>query len=196
MQDGLAARSQKGGAAGKRTFEAFEVELGHAVRGLDNELKAADLARDDVDATAVMVDGQAWRKCLAQQPKTSLSASDPLTVARNLYRPADGGTCRCPLDLRAGIIGGVYTPVLARQVTYLMGHMTSAETSQVFTELGITGPSSSSCDRLPKLLSAVWESHRAAWERALRPQEVVAAEAAVVAVSLAGVRVPDKEAQR
>ena len=91
---------------------------------------------------------------------------------------------------------GLYTPVLARQVTSLMGHMTSDETSKVFTELGISGPSSSSCDRLPKLLSAVWESHREHWEGALRQQEVVAAEAAVVAVSLDGVMVPDKDAQR
>ena len=107
----------------------------------------------------------------------------------------EGGKCICPLELRAGIIGGC-TPVLARQVTSLMGHMTSDETSKVFTELGISGPSSSSCDRLPKLLSAVWESHREHWEGALRQQEVVAAEAAVVAVSLDGVMVPDKDAQR
>ena len=176
LQDLLAARSNASCAEGKMTFEAFEVELGHAVRGLANELKAADLARYDVDANAVMVDGQEWRKCLEQQPKTYLSASGPITVARNLYRPTDGGKCICPLELRAGIIGRLYTPVLARQVTYLMGHMTSDETSKVFTELGIAGPSSSSCDRLPKLLSAVWESQREPWEGALRQQEVVAAE--------------------
>jgi len=196
LQDLLAARSNESCAEGKMTFEAFEVELGHVVRGLENELKAADLARYDVAANAVMVDGQEWRKCLEQQPQTYLSASGLITVARNLYRPAEGGKCPCPLELRAGLIGGLYTPVLARQVTYLMGHMTSAETSKVFTELGIAGPSSSSCDRLPKLLSTVWESHREPWESALRQQEVVAAEAAVVAVSLDGVMVPDKDAQR
>jgi len=196
LQDVLAARRHADGVVAKMTFEAFEVELGQAVRGLENELKAADLARYDVDAKAVIVDGQEWRKCLEQQPKTYLSASGPITVARNLYRPADGGKCLCPLELRAGIIGGLYTPVLARQVAYLMGHMTSDETSKVFTELGLSGPSSSSCDRLPKLLSAVWERHRESWEGALRQQEVVVAEAVVVAVSLDGVMVPDKEAQR
>lgn len=196
LQDVLAARSNEGCAGAKMTFEAFEVERGQAVRGLENELKAADLARYDVDADAVIVDGQEWRKCLEQQPKTYLSASGPITVARNLYRPADGGKCICPLELRAGIIGGLYTPVLARQVTDLMGHLTSDEPSQVFTELGLAGPSSSSCDRLPKLLSAVWERHRMPWEGALRQQEVVTAEAAVVAVSLDGVMVPDKDAQR
>src|SRR5262245_52524318 len=128
LQGLLTARRHEGCTEAKMTFEAFEVELGHAVRDLENELKAADLARDDVAAAAVIVDGQAWRKCLAQQPQTSLSASGPVTGARNLYRPADGGTCICPLERRAGIIGGVYTPVLARQVAYLMGHLTSDET--------------------------------------------------------------------
>ena len=196
LQELLAARSHAGSVEAMMTFETFEVELGKAVRGLENELKSADLARYDVEADALIVDGKAWRKCLEQQPKTYLSASGPLTVARTLYRPADGGKCICPLELCAGIIGGLYTPVLARQVAYLMGHMTSEETSQVFTELGISGPSSSSCDRLPKLLSAVWERHRASWEAALRQQEVVPAETSVVAVSLDGVMVPDKDAQR
>ena len=74
--------------------------------------------------------------------------------------------------------------------------MTSEETSALCTELGISGPSSSCCDRLPKRLSAVWESYRKPWEEVLRQQEGVPAEASVVAVSLDGVRVPDKDAQR
>ena len=196
LQELLAARSSEGSAEALMTFEACEVELGKAVRGLENELKSADLARDDVEADAVIVAGKTWRKCLEQQPKTSLSASGPITVARPLYRPADGGQCSCPLERRAGMIGGLYTPVLARQVAYLMGHMTSEATSQVCTELGISGPSRSRCDRLPKRLSAVWERHRASWEAALRQREVVPAETVVVAVSLDGVMVPDKEAQR
>jgi hypothetical protein len=77
-----------------------------------------------------------------------------------------------------------------------MGHLTSQETSEVFSELGISGPSSSTCDRLPQRLSAVWEMHRVQWENALREQEWVAAEACVVAVSLDGVMVPDTESQR
>src|SRR4029453_13163536 len=64
LQDLLAARSHEDCAEGKLTFEAFEVALGQVVRGLENELKAADLARYDVDADAVIVDGQEGRKCL------------------------------------------------------------------------------------------------------------------------------------
>jgi len=78
----------------------------------------------------------------------------------------------------------------------MMGQMTSEETSKLFNELGVSGPSSSSCDRLPKWLSTVWEDNRKAWEEALRQHEEVPAEASVVAVSLDGVMVPDKDGQR
>src|SRR5882672_9756103 len=98
LQDWLAARRKADGVVAQMTCEAFEVERGHAVRGLENELKAADLARYDVEATAVIFDGQEWRKCLEPPPKTSLSSSGPITVARHLSRPADGGKCRCPLE--------------------------------------------------------------------------------------------------
>ena len=97
LQDVLTARSQDGFAAAPMTFEAFEVEIGHAVRSLEHELKAADLARSDVDAEAVLVEGKECRKCLENQPKTYLSSSGPVTVARTLYRPADGGKCICRL---------------------------------------------------------------------------------------------------
>ena len=196
LQEFLMARSQESSPEATLTFEAFAVELGHAVRGLENELKAAALSRDDLDADAVIVGGTAWHQCLCGQPTTSQSASGPITVRRHLYRPAGGGKRLCPLDLRAGGIAGLYTPVLARQVSSMMGQMTSEETSTLCNALGVSGPSRRSGDRLPKWLSTVWEDNRKAWEEALRQHEEVPAEASVVAVSLDGVMVPDKDGQR
>ncbi|MBW2737047.1 MAG: hypothetical protein JRH20_32085 [Deltaproteobacteria bacterium] len=177
-------------------FEAYERELGERMREVECELNAAELARYDVEADAIVVDGQEFRKVLAKEPKTYQCSSGPVTVERNLFRPKGGGKCTCALDLRAGIVGGLCTPLLARQVGFLMGHMTSLATTQVFKEFGIDGPSQSSCDRLPKILSAEWETHRESWEEELRSKETVAGEATLVAVSLDGVMVPDKEAQR
>lgn len=190
------ARQTPGSREASMTFEAFEAELGRTVLGFKGEMTAADLSRYDVDANVIEVNGREWRKCLEQEPKTYLTSSGPVTVERNLFRPSGGGKCICPLELRAGLVGGLFSPTLARQVTYLMGHLTSAETSAVFAEFGIAGPSSSSCDRLPKTVSGVWEQHREQWESSLREREVVPGEAAVVAVSLDGVMVPDKDAQK
>jgi hypothetical protein len=81
-------------------------------------------------------------------------------------------------------------------VTYLMGHLPSTETVAVFNEMGIDGPSASTCDRMPKLLSPVWEQHREQWEGDLRVKEEVPGEATVLACSLDGVLVPDREAQQ
>lgn len=177
-------------------FEQFERELAEHMHMVESEIKAAELTRYDVDADTILVGGQEWQKCLEGGSKTYLGSSGPVTVERNLYRPAGGGKSICPLELRAGIIGGLYTPMLARQVCFIMGQMTSVETAKLFKELAIKGPSSSSCDRLPKIVNEVWERNRVAWEGALRAQESVPAEAAVMAVSLDGVMVPDKEAQR
>ena len=177
-------------------FEDFEQELGKRIRAVENDVKSEQLARYDVDAQVIWVDGKEWRRCLDKEPKTYLSASGPIPVERNLFRPSGGGKSICPLDLRAGIVGGLCTPVLARQVSYVMGHMTSAETAGLFKEFGVEGPSSSSCDRIPKVVSAAWERNREQWEAALRTQESVPGEATVMAVSLDGVMVPDKQAQR
>ena len=178
------------------SFGDFERELGARMRAVENDIKAAQLARYDVDAPVIRVGGQELRRCLEKEPKTYRSASGPVTVARNLFRPSGGGKSVCALDLRAGIIGGLCTPVLARQVSYAMGHMTSTETAALFVELGVEGPSSSTCDRIPKVVGKAWERNREQWEAALREQEEIPAEAEVMAVSLDGVMVPDKEAQR
>ena len=165
------------------------------MRALENEVKAEQLARYDIDAQIIVVSGVTMNRCLEKEPKRYLSSSGPVEVPRNLFRPSGGGKAVCPLELRAGIVGGVCTPAMARMVTYSMGHMTSSESAALFREFGIEGPSSSTCDRIPKVINEVWERHREGWEEALRGEETVPAEAKVLAVSLDGVMVPDKGAQ-
>jgi hypothetical protein len=177
------------------SFEEFERALGEQMRALENEVKAEHLARYDVDAQTIVVSGVTMNRCLEKEPKRYLSSSGPVVVARNLFRPSGGGKAVCALELRAGIVGGICTPAMARMVTYSMGHMTSAESAALFREFGIEGPSSSTCDRIPKAVDEAWERHREQWEEALRGEETVPAEARVLAVSLDGVMVPDKEAQ-
>jgi hypothetical protein len=177
------------------SFEEFEVALGEQIRALENEVKAEQLARYDIDAQAIVVAGVTMNLCLKKEKKRYLTSSGPVEVARNLFRPSGGGKAVCPLELRAGIVGGICTPAMARMVTYTMGQMTSAEAAALFREFGIEGPSSSTCDRIPKMVSEAWESHRKEWEEALRATETVPEEAKVLAVSLDGVMVPDKRAQ-
>jgi len=174
---------------GTPDFEGFERELHEQVMALERELVTSELARYDVAAEQIEVAGVVYHPVLTAT-ETYLSAAGPVRVERHLYRPMGrNAKSICPLELRAGIVAGYWTPRAARQGAFVMAHMTSGEAEALFDELGAMHPSRSSLDRLPRDLSAQWEVHRQEWEAALREQETVAPEAAVLALSVDGVMV-------
>ena len=173
-------------------FERFESELHEQISALECELIGEELARYDVAAEEVEVAGVVYRHTLTSS-ETYMSAAGTVTVTRNLYRPAGyGSRSICPLELRAGIINGYFTPRAARQAGFVMAQLTSGESEALFDELENMRPSRSSLDRLPKALSPHWESHRTEWEAALREQETVPSATAIVAISVDGVMAPIK----
>jgi hypothetical protein len=96
-------------------FETFERELHERIMALECELIAEELARYDVDVEEVEVADTVYGQALTST-ETYLSAAGPVTVERHLYRPAGRGTKSiCPLELRAGIVRGLFTPRAARQ---------------------------------------------------------------------------------
>ena len=180
-------------AHGTPNFEQFERELHEHVMALERELVAEELARYDVTAEHVEVDGVTYCPTLTS-PETYLSTAGPITVTRHLYRPAGRGSKSiCPLELRAGIIAGYLTPRAARHAAFVTAQLTPGESEALFDELEGMRPSRASLDRLPKTLSAQWENQRQEWETALRTQETVPAEAAAMAVSVDGVMIPMKD---
>ena len=171
-------------------LERFEHELHAHIMAVERDLLVEELSRYDVTADEVTIDGMAYRQSLAST-ETYVSAAGPVTVTRHLYCPAGRSSKSvCPLELRAGIVGGLWTPRAARQGAFVMAHLTPREGAALFVELGGMQPSRSTLDRLPKTLSACWEAKRADWEATLRASETVPQEAAVVAVSLDGVMTP------
>jgi hypothetical protein len=177
---------------GTPDFEQFERELHEHVMALERELVTSELARYDVAADQIEVAGVVYHPVLSAA-ETYLSAAGPVRVERHLYRPMGrNAKSLCPLELRAGLVAGYWTPRAARQGAFVMAHLTSGEAEALFDELGGLRPSRSSLDRLPRDLSAPWEVHRPEWEAALREQETVASEAAVVALSVDGVMVAMK----
>ena len=127
--------------------------------------------------------------------ETYTSAVGPVTVKRTLYR-AGKDKAVVPLELRAGMVEGHWTPLAARQASFLVTHLTPQECEDTLRELGNMAPSKSSLDRLPKKLSARWEAHRERYEAALRKRLSVPKEAVSMAVSLDGVMVPMKDGAR
>jgi hypothetical protein len=173
-------------------YERFEQALHTLVMAVECECLKAELQRYDVVAAEVEVGGTCYRPALTS-PETYLTAAGPVTVERHLYRPAGRSSKSiCPLELRAGIVAGAFTPRAARQAAFVMAHLTSGDSEKLFAELGSMQPSRSHLDRLPKVLSPHWESHRLEWEAVLRAQETVPVEAAVLALSVDGVMAPMK----
>jgi len=181
---------------GTPDFERFEHELHEQIMTLERELLGEELARYDVTAEQIEVGGMKYRPVLTT-PETYLTVAGPVTVTRNLYRPA-GRESRsiCPLEMRAGLMAGYWTPWAARQAAFVLAHLTPGESEMLFDELGGLRPSRASLDRLPKTLSPHWEAHRQEWEAALRLAETVPATAVVMAISVDGVMAPMKGPDR
>ena len=160
----------------------------------ERALLAHDLEQLDVNRPAVTIAGQRHHLVL-RSPATYTSAVGPITVVRTLYRTGSEPAV-VPLELRAGIIEGHWTPRAAYQASYLVAHLTPQEAADTLRELGNMSPSKSSLDRLPKRLSGRWEEHRAGFEEELRAQQSVPAAATTAAVSLDGVMAPMKDGAR
>ena len=177
-----------------KTFERFEGELHQIMAVAERALLAHELEQLDVDRPAVTIAGQRHHRVL-RSTATYTSAVGPVSVLRTLYRTGCEPAV-VPLELRAGIIEGHWTPRAAHQASYLVAHLTPQEAADTLRELGNMSPSKSSLDRLPKLLSSRWEEHRAEFEEVLRAQQSVPCAATTVAVSLDGVMAPMKDGAR
>lgn len=174
---------------------AFEQELHRVFVAAEREALGQELSRFDLDVPAIEVAGERYHRVL-RCATTYNSAVGPVRVERSLYRHPQGGQALCPLELRAGIIEGSWTPLAAKQATWVVAHLTPKEGEELFELLGNMTPSKSTLDRLPKALSAHWEMQRPQFEATLRHQEAIPDAAVAMAVSLDGVMTPMKDGQR
>ena len=176
-------------------LEAFERELHERVLAVERDAMAAELARFDIDVPMVLIDGVPHQQVLRCE-ETYWGVAGEVRVERSLYSARDGERSRCPMELRAGIVDGRWTPWAAQQATWIVAHLTPQDGETLYRQLGGLTPSKSSLDRLPKKLSERWEAGRFEWDDALRAQEEVPRAAVTVAVSLDGVLVPMKDGER
>src|SRR2546423_14233781 len=157
-------------------LETCEQELHRLLVAAEREALGYELARFDLDVPVVEVDGERYHRVL-RCATTYTSAVGPVRVARSLYRPPHGGHAVCPLELRAGIIEGAWTPLAAKQATWVVAHLTPQEGEELCDLLGNMTPSKSTRDRLPKALHGHWEAQRPRCEATLRHQEAIPPEA-------------------
>lgn len=177
-------------------LEAFERELHALFAAAECEVLGEEIARFDVNAPVVVIDGVAHRQVLRCE-QTYVSSAGPVRLERSLYSTRqDGERAVCPLELRSGIVEGRWSPLAAKQATWVVAHLTPQEGEELFSMMGGMSPSKSSLDRLPKQLGRRWETSRVKFEEALRQTETVPPGAVTMAASLDGVMLAMKDGQR
>jgi hypothetical protein len=177
-------------------LEAFEARMHAMFAAAEAEALGEELARFDLDVPVIEIAGVAHRQVLRCE-ETYFGSAGPIRVERSLYstrQPEERAVC--PLELRAGLVDGRWTPLAAQQAAFAVAHLTPQEAEALFAKLGNMAPSKSTLDRLPKALGEVWERKREEFERQLRGQEEVPPEATAVGFSLDGVLIPMKDGER
>jgi hypothetical protein len=176
------------------TFEAFERRLHAQLQDVEREVLGEDLARGDVDADAIVIGGTGYRRVLRAE-ETYMTAAGPVRVERGLYkdRSDEGAPSVVPMELKAGIVGGFWTPMAARQAAWVVSQVTPQIAEQLFARVGNMTPSKSSLDRLPKVLADRWDDDRVTFEKTLREAMAIPEEAVTVTASLDGVLAPMKD---
>ena len=175
-------------------FERVERKLHERFVEAEREVLGELLERLDVDVPSVEIGERRYHRVL-DSTETYTTAVGAVKVRRTLYR-CGRERAVVPMELRAGMVEGHWTPLAARQASCVVAQMTPKEGETLLRELGNMAPSKSSLDRLPKALSARWEANREPFESTLRDVSVVPDEAVTVAVSLDGVMVPMKDGCR
>jgi hypothetical protein len=97
------------------------------------------------------------------------------------------------MELGAGIVGGLWTPMAAKQAAWVVSQLTPQTAEELFERMGNMAPSKSSLDRLPKILAERWDDDRGGYEKALREAMTIPDAAVSVMVSLDGVLAPMKD---
>lgn len=180
----------------ERDFQAFELKVRNAVMALELRVLSQGLASMDIDCEQIQIRDQMFTRLEVARVGTYFTLAGEISVRRHLYRPEGKGKPICPMDIRAGVIEGAWTPRAAEIMAHSAAVMTPYEAEALLPKFGGLAPSRSSLDRLPKALSKRWEENRALWESAIRETEIVPIATGIVVASLDGVTIPMKDGQR
>jgi hypothetical protein len=179
-----------------------QLSIQAAERSLMGELAKVGLAvlgelltGQDPGGEDVVVGGQRYWQAVRSK-REYMSSFGRVTVDRGIYRSRRNGPTLCPMELRAGIVEGFWTPQAAKLAASCISDMTPYRAEGFFNELGMMDPSRSSLDRLPKALGERWEANRGSYEERLRESDLIPKEAVAVAVSLDGVMVPMRDSNK
>src|SRR4029077_4835582 len=100
----------------------------------------------DTDASEVEIEGQRWGNRRVNRGEYQ-TVFGPVTVERSVYQQSGRGRVAIPLDLRLGIVEGMYTPCMARIATRAVALMPEEEAAGFLDEVGAATLSNSTLGR-------------------------------------------------
>lgn len=176
---------------GPKEFADFERRLHAKVMAVECEVVEEVLKDADVDLPAICINGRVYRNA-GSAPGDYFTVAGKATVMRTVYRDRTRQDERAvsAMELKTGIIGGLWTPLAAQQAAWIVAQLTPGKAEELLKRVGNMAPSKSSLDRLPKVVSERWEENRETFEAILQETELIPEGTATVAVSLDGVMVP------
>jgi len=147
------------------------------------------MKRADTEAPEVVINGERWGNRRVQK-STYRTVFGEVALERGSYQRSGRGRVAIPMDLRLGIVEGMYTPRLARIMTKAVGLMPEAEAEDFLQEVGVATVSKSTLHRIPRAIAARYETRRAVIEAAVRERDSIPEQAVTIQVALDGVMVP------
>lgn len=173
----------------------FERKLHTLVAAVECEAVGEELAKFDIDVPEIKIAGRSYKQVL-RSPETYLCLGGEVQVERSLYRAERDERAISAMELQAGVVEGLWTPLAAEVGAWTVAHITPREGEELFERIGGMQPSRSSLDRLVRAVGQHWEADRKKFELAIGSDEEVPPQAVSCAVSLDGVMIPLRDGER
>jgi hypothetical protein len=153
------------------------------------------LLAHEPDAEVVEVDGRRYKRQRSASRGTYFGLRGRMTVERHLYREVGvrNGPTIVPLELNAGLVDGLWTPLAAAAAGHLLQDEPSRDAVATCQALRVMPYSRSSLERGGDCLGERWEQVRGEAEDQLAADFEVPDEATTVSVSFDRVAVPMEE---
>lgn len=133
-------RQRQAAQAPLADLEAFEQQRHALFVAAEREALGEARARFDVHVPRIAVAGQRYHR-VRRGAQTSCRAAGPGRVERTLYRARQGDErARCPLELRARLLEGYWTPLAATQATWMVAPLPPHRTARHASPGLATGP--------------------------------------------------------
>ena len=180
---------------GGPTFHEAERHVRGLVAALECAATAAVLERYEPESDEFVYEGRTFRRMPGRSGSTYAGMPGGLRVERYLYREVGvrNGPTIVPLELRAGIVEGLLTPLAAQATAFLTQALPSRDAKEVTNRLGVLPVSRTTLARTAEAMGQRWEEHRLDAEDAVMASFEVPEEAVAVSVSVDRVSVPMAE---